>query len=637
MWERIPAGLATVRDSLIPIFELFRDERVAIALAIALIATAILSALWFWLRDMWPWLRALKRAERRIKEAADPRTFRNSFTNTDEFLRSDKRLGHIWTEFRESLIFPYDEMSPRQIIRNTARPQNYFNIQSAVDAGLPLPSFLALPNVFVGLGLLFTFVGLVAALHFAAQGVTSPDLPEAQSSLQALLKAATFKFMTSIVGVGISIVLSAVFRTFVGWLRHGLDRFCNALEARLQFISTESLAAEQLKELEKQSLQLERFNTDFAVELAGVLDQRLNATLSASLSHAVQPVVTAVQNLAGNMGSMNQGAIETMIRDFQTGLKQSSGEEMTSLVAALGQVRETLDHAAAGLKANGADFGSRLDQVAEHMERRLGDAARSMSDGLAKTATQLERVLGELSERLRKDAEGASIDLSKAVSAAGKETQAALSEAGAAFSAEVRETANEFARALAPTMATLPSFEQTLKTLDGRFAQQVRAFDETIERLRLLSAQLDQGSQRLREAAAPISSTANQFAAASQRIEAASAALQDTRARFADLNEQLKLTFDANRKVWDEYRSRFEQVDQHLEKVVKTLIDGNKQQQQNVRDFVKELDAQLAKAVNSFAGAVTELNEFTDELGQHLSRLGDGKQRHSIHSSKGGS
>ena len=114
-------------------------------------------------------------------------------------------------------------------------------------------------------------------------------------------------------------------------------------------------------------------------------------------------------------------------------------------------------------------------------------------------------------------------------------------------------------------------------------------------------------------------------------------ASQNTRARFADLNEQLKLTFDANKKVWDEYRSRFEQVDKNLEGVVKTLIDGNRQQQQNIKDFVKELDSQLAKAVNSFAGAVTELNEFTDELGQNISRLGDSRQRTVIHSTKGGS
>ncbi len=613
MGESLGLFLYGVRESLVPVFELFRDERVAIGLSLALFVIAVASALWFWLHHIAPWLKSLKRAEARVAEAADAAAFLDRFADIDAAIGDDERLGHGWGEFRESLIIP-EGGNARGVIRNTARPQLYLNVPAAVEAGLPLPSYLALPNVFVGLGLLFTFIGLVAALHFAAEGVTSADVAEAQQSLQSLLKAATFKFMTSITGVFISLALSWFFRGLVRKLQMRFEGLCTALEKRLDYVSAASLADEQLQELSRQTLQLERFNTDFAVELAQVLDDRLNRTFTASLAQAVQPVVQAVEGLSGNMGSMNQGAIESMIRDFQTGLKQSAGDELGSVVSALGQVRETLERASAGLQANGADFGSRLDKVAEQIEQRLEGATRTMSDGLAGTMTEIKGLLQDLGTRLHEDARRASEGMAEA----NQRTLNALNQAGVAFSAELRQTGADFAQTLGGSLAVLPQFERTLNALDGRFARQVEAFDASTERLQDLAAQFEQSSRSLKDAAAPIASTANTFSAAGERIVAAGGALHATSGRIAELNTQLKDTFEANRRVWEEYRTRFEQVDGHLERVVKLLTDGTRAYHQEINGFLGNLDSQLAKAVSSFSGAVSELGEVAEGLEEHM-------------------
>jgi uncharacterized phage infection (PIP) family protein YhgE len=237
---------------------------------------------------------------------------------------------------------------------------------------------------------------------------------------------------------------------------------------------------------------------------------------------------------------------------------------------------------------------------------RLGDAARVMTDGLATTAARFETLLSGLSEKLQSDAHG---------------TQAAIAAAGAAFSVEVRQTAEGFATALASSLAALPRFEETLNRLDGRFKDQVSAFDQSITRLQALSADLEQGSRQLRDASAPIAATAGQFAAAAQRIDAAGTAMEQTQAGLRDLNAQLKETFKSNLDVWQEYRQRFEQVDQHLEGVVKALIDGTKEHREEIKRFVTEMDGQLAKAVGSFAAAVNELQDFVEELTPLLQRV----------------
>jgi hypothetical protein len=75
-----------------------------------------------------------------------------------------------------------------------------------------------MPDYLVGLGLVLTFLGLVSALYFAAQGLEAGDVAETRASLTALLSAATFKFITSIAGVASSIIFSVFFNKYMGQL-----------------------------------------------------------------------------------------------------------------------------------------------------------------------------------------------------------------------------------------------------------------------------------------------------------------------------------------------------------------------------------------------------------------------------------
>jgi hypothetical protein len=102
MWDDLKLFLSWVRDSLVPAFEFFRDERVAIGLSLLLLAVAALSALWFWVRHIRPWLTSLGRAEARVAEAADPADFFDRFADVDASISADKRLAHGWGESRKA-------------------------------------------------------------------------------------------------------------------------------------------------------------------------------------------------------------------------------------------------------------------------------------------------------------------------------------------------------------------------------------------------------------------------------------------------------------------------------------------------------------------------------------------------------
>ena len=81
-----------------------------------------------------------------------------------------------------------------------------------------LSGLLFASNVFVAAGLILTFLGLVVALRTAAENMG--DAAKAQGALTILLTVASAKFLTSIGGIGASLVLR--------FAEHGLAKRVNA-------------------------------------------------------------------------------------------------------------------------------------------------------------------------------------------------------------------------------------------------------------------------------------------------------------------------------------------------------------------------------------------------------------------------
>ena len=103
------------------------------------------------------------------------------------FAGIDRSLERAWIEFCESFVTTND--ANESVIRNTQRPIEYFRA-----AAFPPRTLGLFANVFVGVGLLFTFLGLVAALRFATEGLVAGDAAQMMDVLQAILYAAAAKF-----------------------------------------------------------------------------------------------------------------------------------------------------------------------------------------------------------------------------------------------------------------------------------------------------------------------------------------------------------------------------------------------------------------------------------------------------------
>lgn len=145
------------------------------------------------------------------------RTFADNFQEVDRVMSAPAAfsggLETAWAQFRRQLI-----IVPNAPVISPVQPISAFSRVQRIGSEL---EFLA--GVFVALGLLATFLGLIAALSFAADGMQSGDAVAMQAAVRDLIAASASKFVTSIAGVGLSILLRL-------WDRFMENRFVHAMQ-----------------------------------------------------------------------------------------------------------------------------------------------------------------------------------------------------------------------------------------------------------------------------------------------------------------------------------------------------------------------------------------------------------------------
>ena len=278
-------------------------------------ALLIAGALAIWLdfrRRLRPVLEGLEEALGVVEEAAGANALHDRFASINQRLASNPVIGEAWRAFVRTLVpVPGQE----GVLGTTRRPREDLNESILTSAGVNLRFYTAVPNYLVGLGLLFTFAGLVAALYFASAGVAAASIQEAQGALRHLLAAATFKFMTSIAGLGASIVYSSREKTQLYRLGQRLDALCTALEQRLVPVTPEYLGTVQLAEMRNQSVLLRRLGRHLHVTIPDTVEERL----ASELLDAIAPMREGFARAAERIGQMDDALAARLLHGASAG------------------------------------------------------------------------------------------------------------------------------------------------------------------------------------------------------------------------------------------------------------------------------------------------------------------------------
>lgn len=485
-------------------------------------------------------------------------------------------------------------------------PRDIWNAQSLLGRQLNLPLAEAIPNLLVGIGLLFTFFFLTLAITSATQAL-QPSVAQggdAMAALNDLLRATGSKFITSLVGLAASILWTIFTRRWMARLGHACEEVLKAMghlvradagelatevqvrlshsqnsTAQTQLVLTKGaldesrgqrdVLAELLDETREQTGALKRFETDLAVSLATAI----NSALAPQFKEMNNRLISSIDGLSEKLGTMNQDALQQMTEDFSSMLQKMTQSE-------LGQLKEALTELSGKLTSAGGVFIDGASNAGD----TLGKAATAFSDRVEGIAGRLVEAAVALSDN--SSSFGASVaQLSSTVDRA---TESGRNSAEFVDSAvtQVRTTLDRF-HALSDTLRTSSN---DLKELSGRMADAVDSIDE------LTTAQTEV-VKAVRDA------TPSALAAVGGVVTTLNSAVEATEASMTRTKTAMAATATS------------------LDNTVLALTTGVGEYSQTIADLHANMDESLAKAVGGFSQAVESLEEVAEELVELVGKI----------------
>lgn len=605
-----------------------------LALVILIIGLGMLAYLIYkWQFEQKPILNKTLAIFDKYNSAAD---FDLDYEIVTEDLSNLKGIRTCWGEFTETMIIP-DENNPHEqdeVIQNTVRPQEYFSTE---QAGFDTPLIKIMPNVFVGIGLAVTFLGLIAVLTDTTTTIQGGG--DMQGAVQTLLVATSAKFYTSFFALAMSIVLTITLRIISTKRDQLFQVICEKIEALVKFVSQEGLAIKQLQLMKEQKTQLETFNTDLAM--------RLGETIQS----AMKPVTEKLDEMTSNMGHANEAAMRQIGADVARQIQGAAGDSLNSLGDRLDTLGQVLSNLSGSLQESSNQFGTDISATFESIKTEMAKVATSLTNTANKTSDTMGSKLEELANSLT----SAASDMKKSMQDGAKDLTSELTTAITALTTATNKSAQKMEEAVTGikdamqgviknleegTNEAIESASGSVTDAGDKAAEAFKKAGETlsdalkdsskdlISSVELLSKKLNDAETSVNSLNSGLSATATSLENATtgvnqsvNNLTTASNKIQPILAPLANTAEELKKTsetisgavsrmqteLEETGKLWERHVSRYDTLDGKLGVVFDRI-------QKNLEDSLTTMGTFVNNIDNSFSSSIVALDEAVQEL-----------------------
>lgn len=621
------------------LFQLFEDKEFPLLLAGGLMAVAGSFLVVYLLAVILPKVLHLQSIKGFLARYNDEIKFAETFPQISARLKKSPLIGHAWSEFEETLVLPEGD---RAVVQNTTRPHAFINYSCAQDRSLALRLMPHIPNYFVGVGLLLTFVGLVAALNFANEAVGG-DVEEAVDGLQDLLAAATFKFWTSIAGLAASIILSFFFRLFGLWVEGQFTEVCQAIERGMAFSTPQRIFVDVRDTIEQQLEETKKINTDVAMSIADGVGRQFQEHVPGMLADAMKPLVASVQELTEKVGRGTEDGVGKMVEQFANQIEGSAGKHMQEMAGTLQSLQESLESMQGSMNSSGDEFARRMAEGSENLDKtmqevaaamrelidslreQLGTAGESFGASLEESLQKLTQQSEAMATAMAEQSRGASEAFSEEIAKAAQALSAAANDSATQSASIAEELREKLGSGVSGVQGGLERLSLSLESLDTQLETQGRAMAEVAAKSREAASAMSDAADGVQSGLGPFQEVGRTMAESSRRLEASTseiaqrieAAVQAVESVSKDLSSLSETTSE----MLETYEERFEGVDEDLEKAFTSLHQAVVDQQKQVQDFVQKLDASFEKALSNLSGGVDGIQSTVDELVEALEKM----------------
>lgn len=416
------------------------------------------------------------------KESTTKEKFDNFKNSYDSILNSIKgnittgvkgieHIGSLWWEFCETLIvvrkkdddlmYPceYHENNPIEKLRNTDQVEIYINSENIIDKQISRDVLDVIPGVLTGLGLIGTFLAITIALM-------GFNIDTINLSIQNLLGGLSIKFISSLAGIGTSIIFLFIKSKLFANLEKNISNIqleLNSIfprrtsESYLYYIWDEiKFTNERLEDLEDYAENQKNLADSFIANMSAKIKEVLENSVQKDIKEVLDELNESLsKSISSNLEEPLKRLIEVM-EDVKNTKEESSSKAITQVLEKIFN-KDSFKNASSSM-AEGITEGidasvSRMNEQGE----KIGDLVQQISNYV----TQLHNYEATVEEHYRNLLE----NLNKAVN-----TQT-----------DFVDKNHEYVNALADASNKISSTSSNLDIISGRFNEATEGFSQAVE------------------------------------------------------------------------------------------------------------------------------------------------------------
>jgi gas vesicle protein len=646
-----------IAESLTNLIGLFNNKDKATAVILVMTALCLAGAVWIGIRHA-QFRRALRSGaaaiDRAFKTAGLGPADRLNLVSAD--LEKTRVLAQAWQQYRASLR--EDARREGEFV-NLIDPRAWFAVDH-VDARGYEKWISTFANVSLCAGLLFTFIGLSAALMSVGNVDDAAHLREA---INSILTVSSAKFLTSIFGILLFILWTIAGRIVLSGQHDATAALATKVQRLSTLVTPEVLLMDQLIAAREQTDRMRTLADDVAIAFEARLSEVVGRRLDAFPTHmgkSIRPVVEAIQGMGG---SLSQGADNALarvaerleqaaqtIQAAQGGIGASGTEFGNSIAMASATMTETVTRMVETIDSRLAGLEARISRVDEV----LGKGAQSISgisDGLSSaTSTALEEALRRISDEAARAAAQARdqsqaamqplLDSMREIAASirdqaakgsgelvdgGKSAAGLLAAAAKDISdrlaAATTDASGSLEKAAKGVAANLEAAVGQFQQLERSIAGHVGYLQRTGDTISSAGTTFGTAAAQLRQAAEPVQATLSTVEASARQASdvlkstmQAQDGIKDASAKLADVSRNASQAFE-------QYRDRFASTDEVLARTFQNLVTGVQDLSREANKAVSDMQGQLAQAIGLLRTGIEEIDETVGNMQATAERL----------------
>jgi ABC-type transporter Mla subunit MlaD len=561
-----------------------------------------------------------------------------------------------WKEFAECLYF--DKKNHR--IYNTVNPREFLDYDSLIENHVNPTTFISIPPILTGLGILGTFIGLALGLIGFETGSSS----EMESSIKLLLGGMWTAFLTSIIGISSSILLTWAFnhtQTKTSKLHLELIGKIDSLFIR----TTESdelnrirlIADSQLTELK---------------DLGNKLVEPLENALSKAVSQSISPILTSlndsISNLNLNLSSWVSKDIAPVLSELKNAINKLIEHRMENIDSSLKKMIEEFMNRLSGQSLKQTErLSSVLEKAANNMEtasekinntlshiENSSDKQKETINSTVEGLSSLKEILNDfriVSDSMNKQSETFSktgesnLEIMSKLQNAGNEaksTISSLSNTTALFESNINnlleitikqtKLAEKFDGIATSSESMIESFNitvATMKTYHEQFNEEIRNQITAAEKFKEVINNSSKLSEGIKDAAEEFTTAAGLMDEISGRIRDSSKSLDSSlsaqttvtetfQGRVNELTNNINESTENAKELWDEHVQTFRILNEAINTGISNYTENVRKSLENI---LGQFDSQMSDAVNSFGNSIEALDDHFDSLNKMLETI----------------